>query len=196
MTAMPRASGALALVVGAAAVVAPLMHSLSDVLEAVQGGFSPAQLRLNYVAFLAMPWLLLGVIAVRAPDAGYVPVIGAVLYGCAFVYFAHTTLVALADGVPTYDVLWRRLGDTYTLHGAMMVVGGLLFALPLLRHATLSKAAVALFAAGIALNLALWIVPAPEILQTIGSALRNLGIVAMGVDILAARSRVAGAPEA
>ena len=183
----PESRSALASVVGVAAVAAPLLHSASDVLEAWQGGFSTAQLAINYVAFLAMPWLLVGVLAVRVPGAGPAPVAGAVLYGSAFVYFAHTTLVALSQRIATYEVLWRELGSIYTVHGALMIAGGALFAVPLLRGGALPRPALVLFLAGLAVNLVVGLLPVPDLLQVAGSALRNLGLVGMGVAILADR---------
>lgn len=46
----------LAAAVGIAAVVAPALHVITDVLEWHHGGFSTVQLWLNYLAFLPMPW--------------------------------------------------------------------------------------------------------------------------------------------
>lgn len=67
----PQGRTALEWLVGVAALVAPLLHSLTDAIEWRQGGFSTAQLWLNYLAFLPMPGLLLGVAAI--PEAGAMP---------------------------------------------------------------------------------------------------------------------------
>jgi len=174
----------LNITVGCAAILAPPLHSLTDVMEWTHGGFSDAQLWLNYIAFLPMPWLLLGICAVRQPRPDVPAIAGALLYGVAFTYFAHTTLYALSEHVPTYEALWSKLGHTYTVHGAAMVVGGLLFAWSALRGGWLPKAAVGLFAAGIAMNLLLALLPAPDILQTIGTAARNVGLMGMGYATL------------
>ena len=181
----------LSLAVGIAALVAPALHSITDVLEWYCGGFSAGQLWLNYIAFLPMPWLLLGLYAVREPRPNVLGLIGALLYGVAFTYFAHTTLYAIAEQVPTYEALWSRLGSLYTVHGAFMVVGGLMFAWSALRAGWLPKWPLLLFAFGIALNLLLALIPAPDILQTFGSAARNLGLIAMGYAILFKRLQAA-----
>jgi hypothetical protein len=174
----------LSIVVGVAALVAPALHSITDVLEWYYGGFTTAQLWLNYIAFLPMPWLLLGLYSVREPRPGAWGLVGALLYGVAFTYFAHSTLYAITEQVPTYEVLWARLGSLYTVHGGFMVVGGLLFALSVLRAGWRPAWPLTLFAAGITVNLLLALVPAPDILQTIGSAVRNLGLIAMGYGLL------------
>jgi hypothetical protein len=109
---------------------------------------------------------------------------GAILYGIAFTYFAHTTLYALQLRSPNYEVLWQQLGPTYTAHGAAMVVGGLLFARAALRANVLPKLAVLLFGAGLLINLGLTLVPAPDILQTVGTLIRNAGLAAMGYALL------------
>jgi hypothetical protein len=174
----------LRLVVGATAIAAPVLHSVTDAMEWYQGGFSPAQLWLNYAAFLPMPWLLLGIYAVRARELGPSALAGALLYGMAFTYFAHTTLYALELQVPDYEALWQQLGPTYTAHGAAMIVGGLLFATAALRTSTLPRLAVWLFGTGLLINLALALVPAPDILQTVGTAVRNSGLAGMGYAVL------------
>jgi hypothetical protein len=177
-------TGWLRLVVGTAAIAAPLLHIVSDAMEWYLGGFSPAQLWLNYVAFLPMPWLLLGIYAARARELGPTALAGALLHGIAFTYFAHTTLYALESQAPDYEALWRQLGPTYTAHGAAMIVGGLLFAGAALRASALPRLAVSLFAGGLCINLVLALVPAPDILQTVGTAVRNAGLVGMGYAVL------------
>ena len=153
-------------------------------MEWLQGGFSPLQLWLNYLAFLPMPWLLLGIYALRSEQLAPSALVGALLYGAAFTYFAYTTLFALHSQAPSYEALWGQLGLTYTVHGAAMVAGGLLFAWAALRSRALPRLAVGLFAAGLLVNLGLALVPAPDILQTVGTAIRNAGIVGMGYALL------------
>lgn len=184
-------SQALRTVVGVTAVIAPILHSITDAMEWYQGGFSPPQLWLNYVAFLPMPWLLLGLYTVSKNDLGICGLIGALLYGAAFTYFAHTTLFALASGSPNYESLWQQLGPIYTLHGGFMVAGGMLFAWAAVRATTPPKIFVGLFAAGLVVNLCLALLPAPDILQTLGTALRNIGIVGMGYATLTVSRRSA-----
>lgn len=180
----PNKSNAFRFVVGVAAIVAPILHCITDAMEWFQGGFSPAQLWLNYIAFLPMPWLLLGIYAVRADELGVSALVGALLYGVAFTYFAFTTLYALQSHASSYEALWQELGATYTAHGAAMVVGGLLFAYAALRSSALPKVTVLLFGTGLLVNLVLAVVPAPDILQTLGTAIRNAGIVGMGYSLL------------
>jgi len=65
-----------------------------------------------------------------------------------------------------------------------MVVGGLLFTLAALRGGGLPRPAVYLFGTGLLVNLVLALLPAPDILQTVGTAIRNAGLVGMGHAIL------------
>lgn len=177
-------SNTLRLIVGAAAIAAPVLHCITDAVEWYQGGFSPAQLWLNYIAFLPMPWLLLGIYAVCAEELNPSALIGALLYGVAFTYFAYTTLYALQSHASNYEALWQQLGSTYTAHGAAMIVGGLLFAWAALHSFALPKVAALLFGTGLLVNLTLAMVPAPDILQTVGTAIRNAGVVGMGYALL------------
>lgn len=170
----------LRLLVGWAAIIAPALHTATDAMEWLHGGFSSTQLWLNYLAFLAMPWLLLAVHAVWSGAFGALGLVGALLHGVAFTYFAHTTLYALELKVTDYASLWQRLGTTYTVHGALMIVGGLLFAWDGLRTRRMPPLALQLFGAGLLVNLAVGLLPAPDILQTLGTTVRNAGLVLLG----------------
>ncbi|MCB0360030.1 MAG: hypothetical protein KDD44_10350 [Bdellovibrionales bacterium] len=173
----------LRLLVSVSAISAPVLHSLTDLMEWYQRGFSEAQLWLNYLAFLPMPWLLLGVYAVHNRDLGFPALFGALLHGIAFTYFAHTTLLALDSHVPTYDALWQQLGMEYTFYGALMICGGLLFSTRALCVGGLPKIWLSLFSLGLLLNLILAFLPVPDVFQTLGTAIRNTGLVGVGYSI-------------
>jgi hypothetical protein len=175
---------ALHLVVGAVALAAPALHSFTDAMEWYRQGFSTLQLWLNYIAFLPMPWLLLGLYAVHEPRPGIAALIGALLHGVAFTYFAHTTLYAIAEGIPTYEALWERLGPAYTIHGALMVIGGVLFGASVLRAGWLPRFPVLLFLGGLTGNFLLALLPVSAILQTVATLLRNVALMLMGYAVL------------
>jgi hypothetical protein len=171
-------------IIAITAIIAPGLHLVSDLLELLNGAFSRFQLLINYIGFLPMPFLMLGLYAVQRPRIGWLGLWGSVLYGVAFIYFTHTTLYALKESIPDYETLWNRLGGAYTFHGGLMVVGGLLFGLDSLRAKVLWRTAVILFSIGIGLNLILGLLPLPDIVQTAGSAVRNLGLMGMGVGLM------------
>ena len=166
------------------AILAPTLHSLTDVMEWAQGGFSPVQLWLNYLAFLGIPAVMLGLYAAQRPGISRMGLAGAVLYGCSFIYFAHTTLLALEMHTPTYAELWTRLGTIYTVHGIGMIIGGAGFGWATSRAMILPRWTASLFLGGIALNLLVELLPVPEIWQTAGTLLRNAALVAMGWSLL------------
>jgi hypothetical protein len=175
--------------IGGAAILGPGLHLLSDILEWVGGGFSPTQLWVNYLGFLPIPFLMVGLYAVQRPRAGWGVLVGALLYGAAFVYFSYTTLYALAEHIPDYATLWHKLGAVYTVHGALMVLGGTLFAVASLRAGVLPRGAVLGFLVGVLLNLLFSLLPVPELWQTLGSSLRNLGLMGMGAALVTNQSR-------
>ena len=69
--------------------------------------------------------------------------------------------------------------------------GGLLFGWSAFRVGWLPRSSVLLFLAGIVVNLVLALLPAPDILQTIGSAVRNFGLMVMGYAILFGKTSAA-----
>lgn len=167
--------------VALAAILAPLLHSITDVLEWIHSGFSATQLLLSYLAFLPMTWLLLGLYLVLQPRLNVLALIGALLYGVAFTYYAFTVLFAWMEAIPDYAHMVERLGGSYALHGVLMILGGLLFAAACIRSSVLPLWALSLFVAGLLLNLLFGVFSVPDMLQTLGSWLRNLGLMAMGL---------------
>jgi hypothetical protein len=64
--------------VGISTVVAPVLHSVTDLLEVREGGFSAAQLAINYAAFVTIPFVVLGLYAAQRPHVGWIGLSGAV----------------------------------------------------------------------------------------------------------------------
>jgi hypothetical protein len=170
----------------AGAIIAPALHTLTDLLEWLDDGFSPVQLWLNYAAFLPLPAILVGLYAVQRPRIAPHGLLGALAYGFSFVYFAHTTLVALENGVPDYATLWAHLGLLYTVHGALMIAGGLAFGWATLRARVFPRWMPLVFLGGLGVNLVVALLPVPEIFQTVGTAVRNLGLIGMGWSLVGA----------
>jgi hypothetical protein len=178
--------------VATGALLAPALHTVTDGIEWAQAGFSPLQLWLNYFAFVPLPAVMLGLYAAQRPRISTLGLIGALLYGFAFVYFAHTTLFALETNVPTYEQLWAELGWLYTMHGGVMVAGGFAFGAATLRAGVFPRWTAWLFVVGVALNLVLGFLPLPDLFQTLGTALRNAGLVGMGWALAHARGTTPG----
>ena len=183
-------------IAGAAAIVAPALHLTSDVMEWMAGGFSRPQLLINYAGFVAMPAMILGLYAVQRPRIAVSGLLGALLYGFAFIYFSHTTLLALSLETRDYETLWQSLGVVYTFHGGLMVIGGLLFGAATLRERVLPAWSAWCFIAGLIINLVLAFLPVPAILETLGSTLRNIGVIGMGAALLTHRRALANQGEA
>ena len=185
----------LAVTVGACAIFAPALHSVSDILEWYQNGYTVTQLWLKYIAFIPMPWLLLGICLAHTPRLGTLGFVGALLYGMGFVYFEHTVLYALAEDISTYQELKSRLGALNTVYGTFMIYGALMFAWAAFRARWLPGFSVLLLALGIVINFLLWLANVPDSFQTIGSAVKNLGIASMGWTLLFKRGSAAVSQE-
>ncbi|MEL7538292.1 MAG: hypothetical protein AAFZ58_15450 [Pseudomonadota bacterium] len=170
--------------IGIGAIAAPTVHTLTDIAELLSGGFSAPQLWANYVAFSIVPFAVMGLYAMQRPAIGAVGLLGALLYGFSFVFFTHTTLYALAESVADYSSLWSRLGDIYTVHGLVMIIGGLAFGAASYRARVFPGWTSIMFCAGVLVNLFLTVLAVPDVLQTLGSALRNLGLVGMGAHLV------------
>jgi hypothetical protein len=82
---------------------------------------------------LILPFLIVGLHIAQHYRGGWPSLAGALLYGSSFVYFAGTTQYALVQKIPNYEALLAELGLIYWTHGALMVLGGVLFGFAVLR---------------------------------------------------------------
>ena len=176
--------------IGLATIIAFTLHILSDLLEVFTGGFSAEQLWINYVAFLAIPFLMIGLYAVQLPLSGWMSLTGAIAYGTSFIFFAGTTLYALVAKTPDYSTLLEELGSIYTFYGGLMVVGGILFSIAVIRAKVLPIWTGWLLILGVSLNLLFHLLAFPDLSQIIGSIVRNIALVGMGIAILKTRKSV------
>lgn len=165
------------------AITAPALHSFTDLLE-LAGAFSPLQLWLNYVAFVSLPFVMLGLHAKQRPRAGILSLAGALCYGASFVYFAGTTTYAIVRQVPDYATLLSELGTTYTVHGGLMVVGGILFGTAVIRARVLPVWAGCALIAGVTVNLVVALGATAPLGHLAGTLIRNVALMGMGVSLL------------
>ncbi len=177
----------LRLIIGLVTVISPILHILSDLLEVFGGAFSAEQLWINYIAFVPIPFLMIGLYAIQRPYASWMSLTGAIFYGASFIFFAGTTLYALVSKTEDYSTLVEELGSIYTFHGGLMVVGGLLFGAAVIRARVLPRWTGWLLILGVSLNLLLRLLALPDLTQIIGSTIRNIAFIGMGITILGKR---------
>ena len=174
----------LPLIIGWIAIISPLLHILSDLLEVFGGGYGASQLWINYLAFLPIPWLMIGLYAFQRPRSSWMSLAGAIAYGTSFIFFAGTTLYALVSKTADYSTLLEELGGIYTFHGVLMVAGGILFGVAVIKARVLPRWTGWLLILGVSLNLLFRLLAFPDLSQIIGSIVRNIAFVGMGLAIL------------
>lgn len=180
----------LRLIIGWIAIISPLLHILSDLLEVFGGGFAASQLWINYLAFLPIPFLMIGLYAFQRPRSNWMSLTGAVFYGTSFIFFAGTTLYALVSKTANYSTLLDELGSIYTFHGGLMVAGGILFGMAVIKARVLPRWTGWLLMLGVSLNILFFLLAFPDLSHIVGSIVRNIAFVGMGVAILRTRQSV------
>jgi hypothetical protein len=170
-------------ITGLATVAAAALYLATDAVE-LAFDFSPAQLWATFLAFSVFPAAMVGLHAVQAGRGGWPSLLGALLYGYAYVYFAATALLAWSHGSEDYAVLVSDLGAVYTAYGVVMVAGGTLFGISAWRAAVFPRWAAGLLVAGSLWPLAAGLGGLPALLNVGGNVLRNLGLVGMGLAVL------------
>ncbi|MDX6553209.1 MAG: hypothetical protein QOH74_1697 [Gaiellales bacterium] len=173
---------ARAKVVGLSAVVFSVLYLLSDVVEAVQGGFSDAQLWMTLAAEAAIPVFVIGLYLVQRPQMRWLGRAGALAYAYAFVFFTGTVVYALVDGISDYKTLSNDLAPWMIIHGALMVLAGSCFAYAVIRARVLPRWTGMTLVAGVVMVAAAQGLSEP--LQLLAAATRDVGFAGMGAALL------------
>jgi hypothetical protein len=168
--------------VGWSAVAFSVVYWLSDVVEVVQGDFSTLRLCLTYAGEAAIPLFVLGLYAVQRPRIGGLGLFGAVAYAYSYVFFTTTVMYALIAGTPNYRALANVFGVWMTVHGLVMLLGGLAFGLAVIRTDVLPGWT------GIALVVGVILVAAasglPNLARTIAATLPAAAFTGMGSALI------------
>ena len=177
----------LATLAGVAAVVFPLVYFASELVEVAQGNFTTGRLVLTYLGEAGIVFAVLGLYAVQRPAIGRLGLYGALAYAYSSVFFASTVVYALAAGSKNWAAITHEFGGWFTLHGAIMVIGGLAFGLAIIQAAALPRWTAACLMAGVVLVAAA--AGMSTAVRAGAAALPQAAFVGMGVMVLRERWR-------
>jgi len=175
----------LPLLVGLAAVGFTALYFISDLIEVAQGGFSTFRLSLTYAGEAAIPLFVIGLYAAQRPRIGRLGLVGAVAYAYAYVFFTSTVVYALIAHAPNYKAVVKVFGAWMTIHGLIMLVGGLAFGLAIARAGVLPRWTGVCLMAGVVLVVAAS--GLSDIARTIAAALPAAAFFGMGFALLSGR---------
>jgi hypothetical protein len=180
----------LVVLVGLSAVIFPVVYFVADLIEVAQGNFSTGRLVLAYIGESAIPLFVVGLYAVQRPRIGRLGY-GAFAYAYSFVFFTSTVVYALAAGSKNWTAVTDAFGGWLTVHGVVMVVGGIAFGLAVIKTATLPRWT------GICLIIGVLLVAAAagmsNAVRTGAAALPDAAFIGMGVAVLRAQQRISRA---
>ncbi len=172
----------LARVLGFITIVLTGVYLVSDLVEVAQGDFSTLRLSLTYAGESAIPLFVIGLYAVQRPQIGRLGLLGATAYSYSYVFFTATVVYALVAGTPNYRALTEVFGPWMTLHGVVMLVGGVAFGIAVVRAHVLPRWT------GISLIVGVIAVAAasgqPNLLRTLAEALPAAAFIGMGSALL------------
>ncbi|MDT7550931.1 MAG: hypothetical protein QOE84_3325 [Actinomycetota bacterium] len=172
----------LASTIGLAALAFSALYFVSDAIEVAQGGFSVSQLWLTLVSEAAIPLFVLGLARVQRRSFGRLGWASAWAYAYSFTFFTCTVVYALVNDTRTYAELSRRLGPAMLLHGTVMVVAGIGFAIGVLRARVLPRWTAAALMSGVILVALTQTMPTAFSLAAV--ALRDGAFAGMGWAVL------------
>ena len=177
----------LATLAGLAAIVFPLIYFASELVEVAQGNFSTARLALAYLGEAGIVFVVIGLYAVQRPRIGRLGLYGALAYAYSFAFFASTVVYALAAGSKNWTAVTSVFGGWLTLHGAIMVAGGIAFSLAVIKAAVLPRWTAVCLMAGV-----VFVAAAAGMSTAVragAAALPQAAFIGMGVMVLRERWR-------
>jgi hypothetical protein len=180
----------LRLLVGLAAVAFTAVYFISDLIEVAQGGFSTFRLVLTYVGEAAIPLFVIGLYAVQRPRIGRLGFLGAIAYAYSYVFFTSTVVYALIAGTPNYQDMTKVFGAWMTVHGLIMLAGGLAFGLAVARAGVLPRWTGIVLMAGVILVVAG--AGLPNLARTVAAAVPDAAFIGMGLALLRKRLKPYG----
>lgn len=168
--------------VGLAAIVFSAAYFVSDLIEVAQGDFSTGRLSLTYVGEAAIPIFVIGLYAVQRPRIGRLGLFGATAYAYSYVFFTGTVLYALIAGTQNYAALTNVFGAWMTVHGVVMLAGGLAFGLAVAKTRVLPRWTGICLMVGVVLVVAASGLPNLE--RAIAAAFPATAFTGMGIALL------------
>lgn len=174
--------GSRARSVGVVAIVASVSYFTSDVIEAVQGGFSTPQLWLTLFAEAAIPVFVIGFVLVLGPRLGLAGRIAAYAYAYAFTVFTGTVVYAIARRTEDYEALRSDLGALMAVHGVVMVAAGIGLGVVVIRRRLFPTWAAACLIVGVLLVAATQGMPVG--VELVAAGVRDLAFTAFGVALV------------
>ena len=172
--------------VGGAAILFPAIYLISDLVELTQGDFSIMRLSLTYVGEAGFPLFVIG-LAMLFHD--WIPpwaTMGALAYAYSFVFFTSTVVWAIVARTPNWAALDSDFGWWMTIHGAVMVVGGVAFGAGIARTGALPPWT------GWTLTVGVLLVAAAsgsgDLARTVAAALPDVAFAGMGIALIWPRS--------
>jgi len=163
-----------------------VLYLVSDVIEALQGGFLGGQLGLTLIAEAAIPVFVIGLYLVQRPQIGRLGRLSAAAYAYSCVFFTGTVVYALVDGASDYTALSHDLQPWMTIHGAVMVLAGVGFGVAVIRSKVLPRWTGMALIAGVVLVSPFQTLP--EGAQVLAAAIRDLGFAGIGAALLGAHA--------
>ncbi len=172
--------------VGTATLGFTALYVISDVLEVTQG-FTTMRLLLTYAGEAAIPLFVIGLYALHRPRIGRLGAAGALAYAYSFVFFTGTVLYALVVGSPDYRAVAAAFGIWMTVHGVIMVLGGIAFGAAVIRARVLPRWTGICLIAGVTLVVA----PSglPTFARAIAESVQGAAFIGMGLALLRTHRR-------
>lgn len=162
-------------------IAAFLLYIITDSIELIQSGLSSFQMILTYICMAAIPFAVMGLYIIDEKKGGVFYLMGALLISISFIYFSGTASYALAENLNDYAALVKKLGFIYLLHGAFLVVGGILFSIALLRARLVHPFIAYCILAASLISLITGVFHLSEKLYILGNYMRNVSFIFLGI---------------
>ncbi len=168
---------------GLAAILAAGIWMLTEIMEIVRGGFSPVQLSLTLIAFVILPFGVLGFHAAQASKGGWMSLVGAVCLAGAFILWSGITMLEVVLKAKTEMAIIGG-GDIqkiiFWMAGVLTAVGFIVFGIAALRVDVFPRwAGIVLILAAVSF-VVLSLFPVPMVVWNIINGVTCVALIRMG----------------
>lgn len=157
------------------------LYIITDSIEIAQSAISSFQMIVTYICMAAIPFAVMGLYILDDKEGGALYLTGAVFISLSFIYFSGTASYALVEHINDYADVVKNLGFMYLLHGMILIIGGILFSVALLRAKIAHPIIAYGILAGSVVSLITGLFQLSEQFYIVGNYVRNVSFVFLGI---------------
>ncbi len=160
------------------------LYILTDIIEIAAGQLSSWQVQMTHIAFLLIPFAIMGLYARDHKKGGIAYLIGSFFIAVAFIYYSGTDTAALVSGITDYPELVQKLGFSYSFFSLLYITGAIMVSVIMLLKKIHHPIPAILILFGSIISFIIGAMQLSDSFQIASNMFRNFGFAIIGLFIL------------